>query len=345
MFNILPCLKLPARGFALFAGFYTLMNLIGEIWTARFDATVWLLDPGSLPTPLPRIFLVLFGITMTGFGLFGYRGTDKVHKLGRMITALTGLTAGSIALRNAITFFQLVEKELIAPSERLPLSLFLALGFFLVAVIAILPSSPAPTDVANHRSILHQYAPAAIALIFFLTFPLLQVRFFGTTDYCRQADAVVVFGAKAYANGRPSLVLADRVRHACSLYKRGYVRTLILSGGPGDGSIHETESMKSLAISLGVDEHDILLDKYGLSTEETVQNTATILDSLGAKRIVAVSQDYHLPRIKMTFQRHGLNVYTSPAPDTTGHARSVKQLTREVLAFWIYYLRPLAAFT
>lgn len=342
MLNVLPYLKLIARGFALFAGFYTLMNLTGEIWTARFDATVWLLDPGTIPPHLARIFLAVLGITMSGFGLVRYRRATTFNRICRITTAATGLIACSVAIGNATTFFHLIQDGHITSSTALPLSLFVALGFLLVTLIVLLPSH---RKVPPTPELLLRYSPVTIATILFLVFPLLQVHFFGSTDYSRRADAAIVFGAKAYANGRPSLPLADRVRHACALYNRGYVHKLIFSGGPGDGQVHETESMKRLALSLGVDEKDIWLDKGGLSTEETVRNTTLLRDSLGIRSLVAVSQDYHLPRIKMAFQRYGINVYTSPAPDNSGHGSSAKQLARETLAFWIYYLRPLANVT
>ena len=50
---------------------------------------------------------------------------------------------------------------------------------------------------------------------------------FGMTDYRRGADAAVVFGCLAYANGQPSLPLADRVRTAVELL-RGELSRLVL---------------------------------------------------------------------------------------------------------------------
>ena len=55
-------------------------------------------------------------------------------------------------------------------------------------------------------------------------------------------------------------------------------------------------------------------------------------------RILAVSHFYHLPRIKMTFQRYGRDVYTVPS-ETTMYALMPYQLAREDAAFWAYYLR------
>src|SRR6185503_7842801 len=99
----------------------------------------------------------------------------------------------------------------------------------------------------------------------------------GKTEYRRHADAIIVFGARAYADGRPSDALADRVRTACQLYHEGWAKKLILSGGPGDGAIHETESMRRLAIQLGIPADAVLLDPQGLNTRATLANSKAIL--------------------------------------------------------------------
>jgi len=56
------------------------------------------------------------------------------------------------------------------------------------------------------------------------------------------------------------------------------------------------------------------------------------------QRILAVSHFYHLPRIKMTFQRYGAEVLTVPC-GTSVSSDMPFNLIREDLAFWAYYLR------
>ena len=73
-----------------------------------------------------------------------------------------------------------------------------------------------------------------------------------------------------------------------------------------------------------------------MNTESTVRNTFNL-----APRILAVSDFYHLPRIKMTYQRYGVEVFTVPAI-TTGPLQMPFNLAREDVAFWAYYLRRLS---
>jgi uncharacterized SAM-binding protein YcdF (DUF218 family) len=61
-------------------------------------------------------------------------------------------------------------------------------------------------------------------------------------------------------------------------------------------------------------------------------------NSLGLR---PVSHSYHLPRVKLTFQRAGIETYTVPARETFVLPHRGYLLAREVAALWTYYLRPL----
>jgi uncharacterized SAM-binding protein YcdF (DUF218 family) len=133
------------------------------------------------------------------------------------------------------------------------------------------------------------------------------------------------------------------VRTACRLYHDGLARTLIFSGGPGDGAVHETEAMKRMAIRLDVNEADIVLDKNGLNTQATVKNTEALFAQLHVSRILVVSHFYHLPRVKLAYQRDGWNVYTVPAKESYLLGQLPYNMAREVAALWVYYFKPLGA--
>jgi uncharacterized SAM-binding protein YcdF (DUF218 family) len=114
---------------------------------------------------------------------------------------------------------------------------------------------------------------------------------------------------------------------------------VLFSGGPGDGAVDEPESMRRLARTLGVPSEAILLDPNGINTESTVRNTLARLP-MKSLRILAVSHFYHLPRIKMTFQRYGAEVWTVPCGISVPREMPFN-IVREDVAFWAYYLRRL----
>jgi len=165
-------------------------------------------------------------------------------------------------------------------------------------------------------------APAAAGLL------LAHLLTFGCTDYRRDAEAVVVFGARAYSPRACSEVLADRTLTGIDLYRQGRAAKLVLSGGGV-----EPEAMRHLALSRGVPEEDIVVDFRGLNTEATLRN---LRGRFG--RVLAVSNYYHNARIKMTAQRLGLECYTVPARMRRHLPAEPGWVARECAAFVAYYL-------
>jgi uncharacterized SAM-binding protein YcdF (DUF218 family) len=154
---------------------------------------------------------------------------------------------------------------------------------------------------------------------------LLHLFSFGATDYGRPAGAIVVFGARAYADGSPSQALADRMRHGVNLYHQRIAPTLILSGAPD-----EVPTMKRLALRWRVPEEAIVCDPDGVNSYATLAN-------LKVRNVVAVSHYYHLARIKLTARRMGIACVTSPCPMAQRLSKEPYFIARECAAFVSYY--------
>ncbi|HYF52497.1 MAG TPA: YdcF family protein [Planctomycetota bacterium] len=302
-------------------GVFILANLLFA--TERFDGNLWWIDLRALPLALSQI--VLLACAAVSFLLaFNVR-----HPSARIMAAAVFLIVSCMETANCIAYWTLLAEDRIN-GYPMPFTVLFALLFAALAWRAMRPFAPP----AKGGGVL--LAGVAFAACLFL-FPLALMYFFGKTDYARQADCIVVFGARAYADGRPSQALADRVRTACELYKQGLAPVLIFSGGPGDGAVHETESMRRLAMELGVPDAAIRLDPQGLNTRATARNCVEMLT--GKTRILAVSHFYHLPRVKMAFQQEGVEVFTVPAKERYTLTKMPWLMTREVAAFWTYYLR------
>ncbi|HMK91971.1 MAG TPA: YdcF family protein, partial [Thermoleophilia bacterium] len=172
-----------------------------------------------------------------------------------------------------------------------------------------------------------------------LLFPLAQQVFFGKTDYRHPTAVTVVFGTQVHGDGRPSVCLIDRVRTAAQLYKAGLTQRLLLSGGRGaDEPINETVAMRDLALGFGVPASAIEVDPNGVNTEATVRDTVPMVRAEGARQVGVVSDFFHLPRVKLAYERAGYDVTTVPS-----RAHRIPQtpmlVMREIPAFWVYYLR------
>jgi vancomycin permeability regulator SanA len=317
------------RGISLFLGGFSALNLLGECRTRWFDANLWWIDLHFLPTLLARLVLLLASLAFLCYG--AGIGRARLRLPIRIVTAMMGL----FTIANTIAYYDLLLHHRIYAGPLLPASF--ALTITLVCVFLALGQPPVRLR-RQHGGV----ASILLALIACLVaFPLLQIYTFGVTDYRRPADAIVVLGALAYADGTPSDALADRVRTAVDLYQQGYAPLLIFSGGPGAGKFSEPQCMRLMALRLGVPDKAMVLDEQGLNTQMTVNNTCRLFPSLHVHRFIAVSHFFHVPRIKMAYLRAGWNVYTVPAVKPQLHSGVRFLVCREVAGLWVYYLRPL----
>jgi uncharacterized SAM-binding protein YcdF (DUF218 family) len=305
----------------VFAG----LSLLGKLRTPAFDANLWWIDLRVLPGGLADGLVALLAVLLLVW-------SGRVRSFGRfrvpLLTLLIVFVAATLA--NAGVFWWLLAQGRIQTSVPVPLSLLFGAVLMFIA-----------WHVGRDTGSTHRPAQLVSCALCFAVFPALQCVGFGKTDYRRAADVAVVFGARAYADGRASDALADRVRTACQLHRQGLVGRLIFSGGPGDGAVHETESMRRMAVSLGVPDSAILRDEAGLSTAATLRNVRPLLAGHSA---IAVSEFYHLPRIKLACQRTGIDIRTVPArPAHWARSWPLASMAREIPAFWLYYLRALAA--
>ncbi len=330
--GLLLALGAAGRGFALFLGAFSLLNLLGDIRFPGFDANYWWIDFRPVRPPISQPLLAFASLFLLAYSI------RPVMSSGRRTVTLgfTGILL-FVTLWNSMRFYVLLWRRAIEAGFPLAFSLIVSAALAVVFAAAFRRGS--------RRTKQSTASPAIIAgtvALCMIGFPVAQMYCFGKTDYRRSADAIVVFGARVYADGRPSDALADRVRTGCRLYLDGLAPRLVLSGGPGDGGVHETQAMKMMALELGVAADAVYVDANGVNTSATVYNTSLFFQPLGPAKILAVSHFYHLPRIKMTYQRAGLNVYTVPAKESYTLTKLPFFILRECAALWLYYLRPLA---
>lgn len=319
-----------ARGLALFFGGFALLNLLGELRYPGFDANVWWIDFRPLPPRPAHVFLSIASLL-----LLAYAVRPRMSTLRRILTIAAVAALVIVTAYNAGRFYVLLAGHRIGAGAPVPFSLFVCLALALVLLELAAPSSPQ----AAGKGTLAATLTLAVCLA---TFPLLQMICYGRTDYRRPADAIVVFGARAYSDGRPSLALSDRTRTGCQLYLDGLAPMIIFSGGPATDNLSEADVMKRIALDMSVPDDAIVLDPDGVNTRATARHTSTLFARAGIDRVLVVSHAYHLPRIKMTYAREGRAVLTVPANESRTLRRMPYYMMREVAALWLYYLRPLA---
>lgn len=142
------------------------------------------------------------------------------------------------------------------------------------------------------------------------------------------ADCIIVLGCGVRPDGSPSDMLADRITRGVDLYERGAAPKLLMSGDHGRTDYNEVGKMKEVAIAAGVPSSDVFMDHAGFSTYETM---ARARDVFGARRVIVVSQGYHLPRALYLAESLGLEAYGVSA-DLRPYAGQNVRDVREVLA-------------
>ena len=118
-------------------------------------------------------------------------------------------------------------------------------------------------------------------------------------------DCILILGAGIWDN-KPSPMLEDRLLEGIKLYKKGISNRIIMSGDHGREEYDEVNTMKNYAIEKGVLSEDIFMDHAGFSTYESVYRAKNVFL---AKKVVIVTQKYHLSRALYISNQLGLEAY------------------------------------
>ena len=141
-------------------------------------------------------------------------------------------------------------------------------------------------------------------------------------------DAVLVLGCKVYDDGTPSARLEDRVLVGVDVFASGKCKRILMSGDSEYDDYDEVGAMKHCAIAAGVSEENILLDPYGLSTYESL---IRFRDEFEGKRVIIVTQKYHLYRALYVAEKLGLEAYGVHS-DLRTYQKQMQMSLREILA-------------
>ncbi len=161
-------------------------------------------------------------------------------------------------------------------------------------------------------------------------------------DEVRAADAIVVFGAAQY-DGRPSPVYKARLDHAAHLYHRGLASLVIITGGSGnDPYFSEGVVGREYLKTLGIPDNQLIAETQSPDTAESARRVATIMSANGLHTCLAVSDSYHIFRIKQMLGREGVTVYGAPRPNSHPQSfwKGQESLWHEIGSYtlWLFHL-------
>ena len=143
----------------------------------------------------------------------------------------------------------------------------------------------------------------------------------------KDVDCILVLGAGVWGD-RPSPMLEDRLLEGIKLYKNNVSPKIMMTGDHGTKEYDEVNVMKAFAIENGVPSGDIFMDHAGFSTYESIYRAR---DVFAAKKIIIVTQEYHLYRALYIANELGIEAYGVPA-DPRQYVGALYRELREILA-------------
>lgn len=185
----------------------------------------------------------------------------------------------------------------------------------------------------------------AISVLLLLAFILVQIpvlinvymyefssKYFLTieelTDY--DFDCVLVLGAGVWGNS-PSHMLEERLNKGVEVYNTGCTNRILMSGDHGRTDYDEVNVMKDFAIDNGALAEEVFMDHAGFSTYESMYRAKEIFQ---VKKVVIVTQKYHLYRAVYDARKLGLEAYGVAADGQYNYSLPVRSYnnTREAMA-------------
>ena len=176
------------------------------------------------------------------------------------------------------------------------------------------------TRRATGRWLLRLEALVVLALVAFLALTAIRVVHEGSLQEMHPADAIVVFGAAEYS-GHPSPVLRARLDHAFDLFQQGIAPVVITTGGAAsDPKFSEGGVGRDYLEHRGIPERSLIAETQGSDTAQSAVRVAVIMRANGLHSCVAVSDAYHVFRIKRLLEHEHVGpVYVAPRPDSRPH--------------------------
>ncbi len=140
-------------------------------------------------------------------------------------------------------------------------------------------------------------------------------------------DCIIILGAGIWGD-KPSPMLEDRLQEGIKLYQNNVSDKIIMSGDHGKKEYDEVNIMKNYVVERGIPSENIFMDHAGFSTYESIYRAKEIFQ---AKKIVIVTQKYHLYRALYIANRLGIEAY-GVGSDPRQYVGATNREIREILA-------------
>ncbi len=104
---------------------------------------------------------------------------------------------------------------------------------------------------------------------------------------------------------------ADRIWHAITLYKKGKIKKILISGDSGyvlDHGLKEAIQLKEALVEWGIPTNDIITETISKNTHENALETKNVLENSypHLKNFLLITSGFHMRRANACFEKEGL---------------------------------------
>ena len=165
----------------------------------------------------------------------------------------------------------------------------------------------------------------------------------GAHEGAAPADAIAVLGAAQY-NGRPSPGFRARLDKAAELYHANTAPVVLVTGGIGNrDTVSEAEVGRRYLTQHGIPPEAVVALPPAATTVASMTQLGAWYKERSGKRVVLVSDGFHLLRLRILAGRQGLVAFTSPvraSPITASLRTNAGYVAAEgwkVPVAWLFY--------
>lgn len=178
----------------------------------------------------------------------------------------------------------------------------------------------------------------AIVLIVFVFIIAREAGFNDQSISKDKSNVGVVLGAAVWSGNKPSPSLAGRVDKALKLFDEKKISQIYLTGSNAPGELAESEVAFRYIKSKGIHSSEIFFEKETTSTNEQIQFIKKILTKSSNKKIIVISDGYHLVRVLEIARFHNIQILVSASALSQSFEKAMYNKIREALALTVFWL-------
>jgi len=109
-------------------------------------------------------------------------------------------------------------------------------------------------------------------------------------------------------------------------------------GAAADPSFNEGGVGHDYLMHRGIPDANLIAETQGSDTAQSAQRIGVIMRANHMRSCVAVSDAYHVFRIRKLLEHEGIQVYVSPRPDSRPHSRwqRAESMLREAIGYMVW---------